>query len=175
VAASPKYGADVTFIGTGYDPDRAQFLVDVAKRLDVRVWGPGWEEWKKSVNWTGRSVEGKEFAAVCSSSKITLGINPTRAVGGTSYTSDRTWMAMLGGAFYMTQRTPGVAAMLKDGAHCAFYDDAESCIDKCRYYLANDSVRMRIRDEGERFVRANHTYDQRIVNILENRAYVIPS
>ena len=175
VAPSEKYAAQVTFIGTGYDPDRAHFLADIAKKLDVRVWGPGWEEWKGALNWTGRSVEGREFAAACSSSKITLGINPTRSRGGTTYTSDRTWMAMLGGGFYMTQRTPGVAAMLEDGVHCAFYDDVESCIERCRYYLSNDAERMRIRDQGEKFVRANHTYDQRIANILENRAFVIPS
>jgi hypothetical protein len=175
VSHSASHASDVTFIGTGYDPDRANFLIDVAKQFKVRVWGPGWDEWKTQLDWSGRPIEGHEFAQVCSSSAITLGINPSRAAGGTAYTSDRTWMVMLAGAFYLTERTPGVASMLQDRVHCAFYDDVASCIEACRYYLANVQERDAIRRKGEEFVRDNHTYDQRITNILENREFVIPS
>jgi hypothetical protein len=174
VAPQEKFASDVTFIGTGYDPERAKVLIEVARHYDLRVWGPGWDQWRDELAWSGRSVEREEFAAVCSSSGVTLGINPVRAAGGTSYTSDRTWMAMLAGGFYLTQRTPGVAAMLKDGEHCAFYDDIASCIEQVRRYLDSPGEREEIRIEGERFVRAHHTYDQRISNILENRAFVNP-
>ena len=174
VPSEEKFASDVAFIGTGYDPDRAALLMRVAARYDLRVWGPAWEQWKDKVNWSGRSVEGREFAAVCSSSAITLGINPTKATGGISYTSDRTWMVMLGGGFYLAQRTPGVATMLREGEHCGFYDDAESCIDQCGRYLHAPREREEIRVAGERFVRAHHTYDQRIANILEDRPFENP-
>ena len=111
---------------------------------------------------------------MCSSALITLGINPTRAAGGVSYTSDRTWMVMLAGGFYLAQRTPGVASMLREGEHCGFYSDAASCLDECRHYLAARDDRESIRVKGEKFVRAHHTYDQRIANILENRPFVNP-
>jgi len=78
------------------------------------------------------------------------------------------------GAFYLGHRTPGVAAMLTEGEHCAWYDDAESCIAECTRYLAQPDERMRIRVQGERFVRAHHTYDQRIENLPGNRAFVNP-
>lgn len=94
-----KYLSDVAFIGTGYDPDRANLLLAVAGKHDVRVWGLGWEEWRESLRWSGHPVEGRDFSRVCSSASITLGINPTRAAGGTTYTSDRTWMVILAGAF----------------------------------------------------------------------------
>ncbi|HEX6576673.1 MAG TPA: glycosyltransferase [Gemmatimonadaceae bacterium] len=174
VAHDDRFASQVAFIGTGYDPDRARLLVQIAKELDVKVWGPGWEEWKDNLNWGERSVEGRDFAAVCSSSSITLGINPTRAAGGVAYTSDRTWMVMLAGGFYLAQRTPGVAAMLREGEHCGFYENAASCIEQCRKYLASPDERERIRANGEQFVRANHTYDQRIANILENKQFVNP-
>jgi len=174
VPSEEKFASDVAFIGTGYDPDRAALLMRVAARYDLRVWGPAWEQWKDKVNWSGRSVEGREFAAVCSSAAITLGINPTKATGGISYTSDRTWMVMLGGGFYLAQRTPGVATMLREGEHCGFYDDAESCIDQCGRYLHAPGEREEIRVAGERFVRAHHTYDQRIANILEDHPFENP-
>lgn len=174
VASEERFQSDVAFIGTGYDPLRAKLLMEVARHYDLKVWGPGWEEWRGQLSWSGRTVEGKDFAGVCSSSGVTLGINPARAAGGTTYTSDRTWMVMLAGGFYLAERTPGVAAMLKDGTHCAFYEDAASCLTQCGRYLGTPGEREEIRIEGERFVRAHHTYDQRISNILENRPFVNP-
>ena len=174
VSFDPKFASDIAFIGTGYDRDRAELLVKVAKQHKVRVWGPGWAEWKEPLNWNGRTVEGRDFAAVCSSSKILLGINPTRATGGMTYTSDRTWMVMLAGGFYLAQRTPGVAAMLRDGEHCAFYDDADSCLSQCDAYLSKQGDRDSIRMSGEKFVRAHHTYDQRVRNILDDREFENP-
>lgn len=174
VTPDERYESDIAFIGTGYDPERARFLIEVAKHYDLKVWGPSWEEWRKQIAWSGRPVEGKEFAAVCSSSCITLGINPARAAGGISYTSDRTWMVMLAGGFYLTERTPGVAAMLTDDEHCAFYDDVDSCVEKCGAYISSPGRREEVRIRGEQFVRAHHTYDQRISNILETRRFVNP-
>lgn len=174
VAHNDAFASDISFIGTGYDADRAKLLVSIARTQNVRVWGPGWEEWKSALNWNGKSVEGIDFAAVCSSSKVVLGINPTRAAGGVSYTSDRTWMVMLAGGFYLMQRTRGIALMLREGEHCAFYDDAESCAAQCENYLTDAAARTRIRTAGEAFVRANHTYDQRARNLLENHEFVNP-
>ena len=81
---------------------------------------------------------------------------------------------MLAGGFYLAERTVGVAEMLQEGTHCAFYDDVDSCIARCGRYLGAPGEREEIRVEGERFVRAHHTYDQRISNILENRPFVNP-
>ena len=171
---NPRFASDVAFIGTGYDPERAKFLQEVAGKFGVRVWGLGWERWARELNWGGRPVEGDEFEQVCSSSRITLGVNPARAHGASTYTSDRTWMVLLAGAFLLTPGTEGMKLMLRGGEHCAWYDDIESCIGQISYYLGNDAERKRIRTEGEAFARRFHTYDQRIGNLLEHREFVNP-
>lgn len=169
-----RFASDVAFIGTGYDPSRAQLLLDIAPGSDLRVWGLGWEKWKDELNWSGRPVEREDFAKVCSSSKIMLGINPARAVGGTTYTSDRTWMVILGGAFYLGQATSGMTSYLRDGVECAWYTDAESCREQIAYYLAHPEERAEVRRAGEKFVRDHHTYDQRIQHLLTGSEYVEP-
>ena len=83
-------------------------------------------------------------------------------------------MVMLAGGFYLAQRTAGVAAMLAEGEHCGFYEDAESCFEQCGLYLGAPEKREDIRVQGERFVRAHHTYDQRIANILDGRPFRNP-
>jgi len=67
-----------------------------------------------------------------------------------------------------------MAAMLEDGTHCAWYHDIESCIKKSLQFLSNDAERQSIRVRGEKFVRANHTYDQRVPFLLEDREWVNP-
>jgi hypothetical protein len=175
VKPQKKFGSDVAFIGTGYDPSRANFLLKVAKKCDLRVWGRGWEEWRKPLHWSGRPVAGKDFAAVCSSSKILLGVNPARYVGDSgNTTSDRTWMVILAGGFFLGQGTPELKHMLRDGDHCAWYKDIDSCLERCAYYLENSAARERIRREGQVFVRHYHTFDQRIHNLLHAEAFVNP-
>lgn len=171
----PEYASDAAFIGTGYDATRATLLLQVAKKYDVRVYGPAWGPWREELKWNGRSVEGAEFAQVCSSAAVTLGINPSRAEGGVSYTSDRTWMVILAGAFYLGQGTPGVTQFLRGGEHCAWYSDANDCVTQMERYLQDPEARERIRMQGERFVRANHTYDQRISNLLSGEAWTVAS
>lgn len=175
VAPVERYVSDAAFIGTGYDPSRAALLLRLAQAHDVRVYGPAWDEWRETLNWNGRTVEGTEFAQVCSSAAVTLGINPSRAAGGATYTSDRTWMVILAGAFYLGQGTPGVTTFLRDGEHCAWYADADDCVAKLDLYLGDRIARERIRRHGERFVRANHTYDQRINNLLSGQAWTADS
>ncbi len=170
----PDLASDVAFIGAGYDETRAALLVELARDFDVRVYGPGWAPWKRELRWNGGTVEGEQFARVCSSASITLGINPARAAGGMDYTSDRTWMVMLAGAFYLGQGTPGVKRFLRAGEHCAWYSDVAECRARVREYLDDVSTRERIRAQGEKFVRANHTYDQRIANLLSGERWTNP-
>ena len=173
VPASPKFAADVTFIGSGYDEGRARFLAEVGRRYRLRVWGPGWDPWGTVVGWGGGPVYGRAFAAACSSSAIVLGILPAIAAGASNYTSDRPWLTMLAGGFYLGPRAPALGRLLCDGVHCAWYDDAADCLERIGHYLVCAHERERIRAAGERHVRAHHTYDQRVPHLLSGEAFVI--
>ena len=175
VSVDKRFASDVVFIGTGYDAARANFLLKIAKRFDLRVWGRGWAEWRQPLNWSGRPIEGSEFAAVCSSSKIVLGVNPARYTADSgNTTSDRTWMVILAGGFLLGQGTPELKQMLREGDHCAWYSDVDSCIAQIAYYLDKPEQRERVRREGQVFVRQYHTFDQRIHNLLSGEAFVNP-
>jgi hypothetical protein len=175
VPAEKILAADVAFIGSGHDPARAKFLLKVAAKYDLKVWGREWQEWRKPLHWSGRSVEGNQFAAVCASSKIILGLNPSRYTGDPeNMTSDRTWMTILAGGFFLGHGTTELKRMLHDGEHCAWYTDIDSCLAQCKHYLLNSHARERIRREGQGFVRQYHTFDQRIRNLLSGEEFVNP-
>lgn len=180
--------AAVSFIGTGpgmqhggagFAPERAEFLAAVARAagpaIHVRVWGEGWSEWRDRIDWGGRPMFGRDLARVCSSSAIMLGINPARAEGATLYTSDRIWMMMLGGGFYLGRRTAGLDQLLIGGEHCAWYDDLPGCVSQIRYYIAHAEERERIRAAGEHLVRTQHTFDSRVPFLLSGEEWVAPA
>ena len=123
------------------------------------------------MRWNGGPVEGTEFSSVCTNSSIVLGVNPSKAADATTYASDRMWMVILGGGFYLGARTSGIDRMLLDGVHCGWYTDIADCIDLIRRYLADHVTRERVRAAGEAFVRTHHTYDQRIANLLSGDAF----
>lgn len=168
---TPQHASDVSFIGTGYDPDRASFLIELNRHVPVRVFGPGWDDWQQELHWNGGPVEGSEFSSVCSSSRVVLGVNPSKAANATTYASDRMWMVILGGGFYLGARTAGVDRMLLDGVHCGWYSDIAECVELVRRYLADHVTRERVRAAGEAFVRTHHTYDQRIGNLLSGESF----
>jgi hypothetical protein len=174
VAPDPAYAADVSFTGTGYDATRAEFLVALSRHFRVRVWGTRWEPWRDQLDWGGRPVEGREFAAVCSSSAIMLGILPAAMRSATNAASDRTWMTILAGGFYLGPGAPGLTQMLRDGEHCAWYADIDDCVAKAERYLCDAAERERVRSAGERFVREHHTYDARIGPLLAREPFVNP-
>ena len=174
VPADGRYAADIAFIGRGYDETRAEFLIALAREFRVRTWGLGWEAWGERVGWGGRAVEGEEFARACSSARIVLGLNPALASSATTYASNRMWISILGGGFYMGAWTPGIESLLRDGEHCAWHRGLDDCITRSRYYLAHDAERERIRAAGERFVREHHTFDARTRWLLSGEDWVNP-
>jgi len=103
-----------------------------------------------------------------------LGLNPAIAQGATNWVSNRMWLTILAGGFYLGEGTPGVDELLRDGEHCAYYRDFESCVAQIERYLSDPAARERIRRAGESFVRAHHTFDARIANLLSGRAFENP-
>ena len=174
VAPDPAYASPVSFIGTGYAADRAELLGAIAARYPLRVWGAGWGQWRAKLDWSGRPAEHETFAKVCSSSGIMLGIDPEVAQNATNWVSNRQWLTILAGGFYLGKGSPGVKQLLHDGVHCAFYDDLDSLLDRIGHWLERPDERDRIRRAGEAFVRAHHTFDQRIVNLLSGQPFVNP-
>ncbi|HEX8851657.1 MAG TPA: glycosyltransferase [Gemmatimonadaceae bacterium] len=175
VPAPPRaeLAAEVAFLGTGYDPERARFLVALAKQVKLRVWGLGWEKWRGQLDWAGAPVEGRAFAEVCSSAALTLGITAANAKGHPFYT-DRMFIVMLAGGCYLGEGGRDAERMLAGGEHCIWYDSLDDCVAKAKRWLADADGRRRIREAGERFVREHHTYDERVSHFLSGAPYEYP-
>lgn len=176
VAPAPEYECDVAFIGTAGDEHRVAFLARLARRFRVRTWGRGWESNAREVGWMGRPAYGDDFGRICASARIVLGLDrgfqAREQVWG--YTSNRLWRVIAAGGFYLGPSAPGLREILRDGEHCALYDDEEHALALIERYLADDAERERVRAAGRAFVLAHHTIDHRVHNLLTGAPFQNP-
>ena len=174
-APAPELDCDVAYLGSG-DAYRAAFLTRVAQRFRLRTFGRGWSRWADAVNWQGRSVTGDDFGRVCASARIVLSVERAFQAESqvASYTSNRIFRVIVAGGFYLGLGTPGARALLLEGEHCAFYDDAEDALVQIERYLHDASERERIRAAGRAFVLAHHTLDHRVHNLLSGEPFTNP-
>lgn len=144
------YSADIAFIGKTYTARRRE-LVYMLERLPYRFrkWGePSSDVW------------GKEFAAACSMSKIVVGDNFVNDVPG--YWSDRVYLSLGCGAFFMTAYVPGLEREFENHKHLVWWNDFDDLVKQVEYYLPREAERKMIARQGCRLVHQEHTYDRRI-------------
>lgn len=176
VAAHDDFVSDVAFIGSGPDPHRADVLTELSRHFNVRVWGTGWEAFPPGVDWSGDEALGGDFARVCASAKIVIGIERSfhMAAPVRCYASNRVWRVLSCGGFYLGQATPGKGELLVNGRHCLWYNNMDHACSIIERYLDNPAARDRIRSTGRAFVLEHHTFDKRLENLFMGAPFQNP-
>jgi len=157
----PRMGTpqhDVVFIGhlDGY-PLRGEMRRRLSARWNFAVYG--------DYDNANRRVWGRELTFILQNAKIAVGINYRDDVPG--YWSDRIYVTLNNGGFYLGQFVPGIDRYFKAGVHCDFFAGLDEMEDKCRYWLAHDLERERCRRAGYALVRDRDTYVHRVGELLE--------
>jgi len=158
---------DVVFIGgPGLRGQRAEFLARVGEHFATEIYGMGWEEWMPRFPnlRVHPPVKAPKFRQLCASSRIVLGLNQIN--NDALYFSNRTWLSLACRGFHLTHYVPGLETVLKDGAHLAWYHDAEECLEKIARYLGDAEARQRIAEAGCALAHEQHQYYHRVARIL---------
>ncbi len=172
-----RYGCDVSFIGT-WSPKKEAVLAAVARArpsLRVRIWG---EQWNRCAtpelsNFIGgHEVVGEEYVRAITASTINLAILSERRAGasdGDQITS-RTFHIPACGGFMLHERTEELGSLLAENEEVVCYGDVTELVQKIDLHLEDDSRRRAIAERGSRTVRAHHSWDARIRDILAHHA-----
>lgn len=143
------YGVDLAFIGSGYSQRRIQLFSELARYPGFQKWGePGPQLW------------GREFSAAAHLSKIVIGDNFVNDVPG--YWSDRVYLTLGCGGFFLTAYVPGLEKEFENHRHLVWWTDFKDLHKQIEYYLPRENERRAIALEGFRRVHIEHTYDRRI-------------
>ena len=152
-----KYACDVAFFGSLYTDKRKIMnqLLTTKYGKDYKVWGAkGFE----------KGLWNEEFRKAVSVSKIIIGDNFVCDVPG--YWSDRVYLTLGCGGFFLTSNVPLLEKKFEIGTHLDVWNNFAELLQKIDYYLANKEKREAIRKEGIKFVQKHHTYDIRIQELL---------
>jgi len=173
------FDADLSYIGT-WSPKKETLLAEVIRsrpELKVRIWGEQW--WKATIAADtlrpaigGREILGAEFVKAICASRINLSIMSEKRVGSSSgdQVATRTFSVPACGGFVIHERTDEVLALFRENEEIVCFSDASDLIAKIDRYLADGSRRRQIAQRGMDNVRANHSWDNRIREILAHHA-----
>lgn len=141
---------EVTYIG-GLSPLHSKgnaILEDVSKKINVNLWGYGRPNIKQA--W------GKDMFKIFSESKIVINrhINISKNYANNMRMFEATGM----GALLITDKKVNNHEFFEIGREIIVYKDSEDLIKKIKYYLKNDSERIKIAKRGQTRTLKEHTY-----------------
>jgi len=100
-----------------------------------------------------------------SSCRSVLGTNP--ALIDYLYTSNRIFIAMACGAFYICEWFSGIEKLVRNHEHVVWYKTDAELLDLLEFYLKNKEKRNKIRKNAQKLAHSKHTYTQRIQNMMD--------
>lgn len=148
---------DWCFIGHINSEHRVNLVDRFCKEFPVGM--KGYLGWRSAAQpgWNVLDDAAKKF----SQSRIILNDNINEDV------NMRTFEGMATKKMLLTQDIPYLSEIFKDGQHLVLYKNIDDAVEKAKYYLSNESERIRISESGYNEVLAKHTYKHRALEILK--------
>jgi len=175
VTPDNKYKYDLVFIGNNYDYhlSRMAGVENIIKPAlnggyDTKIYGNEWwldktKYFNITPDYYGGYLPNECLPAVCSSSKIVLGVHSID--NSETMMSMRTFEILGSAGFYLTQWTYSIECLFKNHYHLVWSKSSEETSDLIKFYLAHPELRNKIAQQGQAEVYANHTYHKRIKDI----------
>ncbi len=163
-----EYGAEVGFIGTGFER-RGAFIADLVGRgVPLSVRGNAWErqpEWPViKPHWAGpNSRSDEEYALAILGARISLGL--VSAANRDLHTSRSLEIPYMGGVF-CAKRTSEHLGLYVEGEEALFWDDAAECAQVCSRYLADPAKLRSIAHQGMERARRNGYMNEPVLRRL---------
>ncbi len=164
---------DFCFVGS-WSKKRERFInaaLEVSE--NGALYGPKWyrktlrdRRFRRIVK--GRYIGGESLVRLYNRSKIVVNVTEWGANAGASRSgmTMRLFEVPATGSFLLTDDSIETSLAVKPGQHAGTFADIEDFSKKLRFYLDNAAERQRVAAQGMQYVRATHTYDQRVDSLV---------
>jgi spore maturation protein CgeB len=155
---------EVVFIG-GWDAYREKWLTPIAKRFNLKVWGPDYWGTRTQAGsplrhcWQGASLRGPEASRELRRAKIAL--NVLREQNDLVGTNMRTFELAGCGAFSLASRTKPAQDIFPEGEAAAYFRTPEELHSQIERYLADGEARHRMIAAARHTATQGHQYVHR--------------
>ncbi len=144
--------------GTPQREEAIRTLIDAG--IDAGVVGSGWPAWAKPAG----HCHVKQQYHVWTRAKVGLCVNNFNDVE--LHYSDRQIISMASGTPIVAFEVPGLRREFEDGEHCLMYRTQEQLVSGVRRLLESEPLRRRIGAAGRARVMRDHTWWNRIFDVL---------
>jgi len=162
--------ASISFVGSlsRHHENRIHLLEHLCKHLDVDIWGQGIDSMSER-SLVRRCYKGKawgiEMYRILYNSKITL--NHHIGIAESYANNMRLFEATGTGAMLITDWKVNLNEMFEPVREVVAYRNAEECAELVKYYIEHEDERKAIAVAGQRRTLKEHTYYQRMQELIE--------
>lgn len=164
------YGSDVAFVGAGY-PNRRLALRAFAG-MDLRIWGNDWDGEEILAPYLqrgGARIDTEEIVKIFCATRVNLNLHssvrPGVTVADGDFVNPRTFEIAACGAFQIVDRRALLPELFAED-ELAVVDSLEAMVAATRHFLAHEDERIAMAQRARRRVLAEHTYRQRMEELL---------
>lgn len=171
-----RFAHDIAFVGNNYFefPARLWGAETVLKPLidsghNIKIYGNEWwldenRPFYIRPDQYGGYLSNEELPTLCASVPIVLCLHSV--ADSKTMMSMRVFEVLGSGGFLISQWTPAVENLFKNHHHLVWTKSAGETLELVDYYLNNPAARDRIARQGQEEVYQNHTYQQRLQDIM---------
>jgi spore maturation protein CgeB len=162
-----KYGCDVMIAGTlyYYRQEMLRQLVEHSNGIHLRIWGdrPDWLVDRLPGRHMRQPVHGDAKVRAALAAKICLNTLHYAEVNGLNC---RAFELAGCGGFQLMTRVPALAEHFEPEVEVATFGTIEELLEKTAHYLRNPSEALAIAERGRLRAHRDHTYEQRLRELL---------
>ena len=163
-AERARLGNAVCFVGSMY-PHRVEMFAGL-EQFDFGIWGSFWRRAPHAGLrrcYRGREAYGIEKTRVFNASHIVLNTHHPQAIRATNL---RTYEVTGCGAFLLSDRRDDLTRLFREGVEFVGFEGREDLFAKITYYLDHADARATIARQGQARTHAEHTYENRLTQLL---------
>lgn len=154
---------EILFVGVTRGVYR-EIIRDILKtNHDVSIYGMGWEEYIDKKYIKDQFIPNDELHKYYSSCKILLN-DHWEEMRDEDFPSNRLFDALACGTFVISDKIPSADTLFEGSI--VTYDDVDDLNEKVDYYLTHEDERIKLAEKGKKIVLENHTFDNRVQEIL---------
>lgn len=133
-------------------------------RFRVSVWGPYWRYFRNGPNFRGPAL-GHSIARIFNAAKIVLNVHDETDIGFKP--NMRTFEATGCRTLLLSDRAFGLERFFTSCEELVCYSDETELVKLAGHYLDSSTERTSIAEKGQRRAYRDHTYDQRLEEMLK--------
>lgn len=181
-----KFKADISYIGT-YLPEKKNFIKEkvfpLGKKFKLKLYGQDWtilDRLKGSIQKCGQyfnipllrslqkpKLQLEDERRIYSSSIISINIHEEYQKNFGGDCNERTFKIPLCGGFEITDDVACIRKYFKENEEIIIAKNTKEWFEKINYYIKNPDLRLSIIDAGRKRVLRDHTYHNRVRQIIE--------